>query len=397
MMKSVLLVWFAIGILGGCAAIRTAAEDGNDSDAALTNEAGRKGTDVADTGNETDTEDKSNAYGNSGSDSDSDVDVDFDHDSDTDSGASDKCDDGLDNNVDGNVDEYCPCEPRSEQDCYGGPPALAGIGECTWGTQQCESSEGMHLWGDCVEWGAPSAELCEGFRDENCDGQIDEGCLCRPGAQLECYDGAPQTEGVSHCHGGYQACHEDGKSYDDCTGQSLPQEETCDLTDEDCDGWIDNLEACLPCLRPQPHVVSVFPWQEHSLYGQQCYPAVISPRCVESEYNYALSTPGPGDSGWVTHSNVDINWSVSTNDLLLGCDSGQGFAGGGQFTYFQTFFYLGSSYPVSEARVSITNVDDGVRIALYNDIYPNGVVVPGGYLCQNVIYTTDNFYGYLVS
>lgn len=322
MTKSIVFAWFGIFTLGGCAEGTARQTEGED---------GSEGTDVTNATSAASVEDDSHTDGHSKNAVGPGADYDYYGDSDTDSNPSETCDDGLDNNGDGNVDENCTCKPRSEQICYGGPPALAGIGECDWGVQQCEASGEVFMWGDCEGWKAPSAELCDGAKDE------------------------------------------------------------------DCDGWIDNLESCLPCLRPQPHVVFEYPWQEHTLYGQQCYPGVVSPRCVESEYNYAPGTPGPGDNGWETHFDVDIDWSVPTNGLLLACNAGQGCAGGGQFTYFQTFFYLGSSYPVWDARVSIANVDDGVRITLYNDTYPSGVVVPGGYMCQNGTYTTGNFNGYLAS
>ena len=47
------------------------------------------------------------------------------------------CDDGVDNNCNGRADEGCACIPGMTQRCYAGPPAQAGRGVCTYGSQTC--------------------------------------------------------------------------------------------------------------------------------------------------------------------------------------------------------------------------------------------------------------------
>lgn len=231
----------------------------------------------------------------------------------------------------------------------------------------------------------------DGARNDS-NGETDEGRVCEPGSKVDCYDGLLETKDVSHCHGGTAQCADDGKSLGPCVGQSLPVAESCNLEDDDCDGQTDELESCPVCLRPNPDgTVSKAPWKEHTSYGQQCYSAVIDPRCDDSEYDYALNIPAINDPGWAPHAAVKVDWGMPTNELILGCNAGQGCAGGGQFYYFQTFFFIGTVSALSSARLQVASVDDGVRVTVFNSAYPGGFVVPGGYLCMADAQVTDDF------
>jgi hypothetical protein len=160
----------------------------------------------------------------------------------------DVCGNGLDDDRDGRVDEDCSCTPPgSSQRCYGGDPALAGIGGCIWGTQRCVSNFEFSEWDTCEGWGEPEAETCDGV-DNDCDGTTDEGCDCVPGTEVACYDGPGITEGVGACIRGRVRCIETatGSEYTACEGAVLPSEEVCDgVGDEDCDELVDEGCACL--------------------------------------------------------------------------------------------------------------------------------------------------------
>jgi hypothetical protein len=74
--------------------------------------------------------------------------------------------DNLDNNCNGQRDE------NVTQACYTGPAGTNGVGICHGGTQVCTSG----AFGSCVGQVTPIAEICGNSVDDNCNGQINEGC-----------------------------------------------------------------------------------------------------------------------------------------------------------------------------------------------------------------------------
>ena len=121
--------------------------------------------------------------------------------------------DGVDNDCDKEIDEDFDCA-RGEQDNCG-----TDVGTCEFGTKICSNS---CEWGACLGATDPVTEACEGVNDEDCDGQVDNGCGCTNGAIKECCGGTTIT-----CTGGvWPSC-------------PTPPIETCNGTDDDCDGKID--------------------------------------------------------------------------------------------------------------------------------------------------------------
>jgi hypothetical protein len=66
------------------------------------------------------------------------------------------------------------CTPGSTRSCYSGPVGTNGIGICRGGTQTCNSSGSAY--GPCQGEVVPQQEICGNSLDDNCNGQVDEGC-----------------------------------------------------------------------------------------------------------------------------------------------------------------------------------------------------------------------------
>jgi hypothetical protein len=90
-----------------------------------------------------------------------------------------------------------------------------------------------------------AGDPCGDGADGDADGRIDEGCACEAGATQECYAGPPGTAGVGACARGTQTCVASTEfgEWGPCEGSITPGEETCDGTDQDCNGATDDLAS----------------------------------------------------------------------------------------------------------------------------------------------------------
>jgi hypothetical protein len=96
-----------------------------------------------------------------------------------------QCNNQLDDDRDGQVDEGCACDPavnEGKQECYTGLVATRGKGVCHVGTQRCLGDLEFKAWGRCTDEVTPRPEVCGDSLDNDCNGEVDDAALCKPGA-----------------------------------------------------------------------------------------------------------------------------------------------------------------------------------------------------------------------
>ncbi len=157
--------------------------------------------------------------------------------------------------------------------------------------------------------------------------------------------------------------------------------------DDDCDGMTD--ENCTPCISG---MASSSPWQMHRVMGPVCFGRTFSQHGEPGEYTFA-SIPGEGDAGWRAVTSATIDFAESSALCGRSCSC----LDGGEFTYFQTFFDVSPGYAVSTLTVTMSGVDDGARVTVFNAANPAGVVDAGSYILLGGTSVSTNLARFIVA
>jgi hypothetical protein len=215
---------------------------------------------------------------------------------------------GKDDDCDGKTDEVASsaCYPAAASGCMiaaDGTPTCVGL--CRAGATACTAGQG-----GCTGAVIPVDETCTGgtgmAADEDCDGQVDEGCACTTGHTRSCYAGPMDTSGQGACRPGTQRCV--ASLWGDCQGQVLPQPETCENSgvDDDCNGRQDDVPGLgNPCIDDMQKGIC----RDGTM---QCVAGAAAPSCVTAMPQMELCDAIDQDCDGNPYNGFDLN-SDSSN------------------------------------------------------------------------------------
>lgn len=174
------------------------------------------------------------------------------------------------------VDEDCDLNTRGDRDTDGD-----GFEDAMCCNPTAIGSLVLNCGNDCDDGSGdvrPTAqEVCDG-EDNNCNGVIDESCICTVGATRQC-------PSPGECAAGVQTCT-DGRVWSDCS--IAPLAETCNGLDDNCDGGVDEGQtiSCYPDFDED-----TFPDDDRPIEACPDESRVSVGRCPRATTNRA---PGPG-------------------------------------------------------------------------------------------------------
>ena len=282
------------------------------------------------------------------------------------------CSDGLDNDCDGLADKGGYCGDAGDSAPDGDPDSgNHGSGNTGGYSDQYEIPQGEGNPEGCVDECVPiqaeclsemaseaTAGLCDGL-DNDCDGQVDEGCTCSPGQTQPCFMGPPNYRNVGACVDGVQTCVvnlKDGKAvsgkWGECVGGMMPKIDVCDNSDNNCNGCVDDQLCCRPPIDCAYNIGTAAPFTDKIIDGSEFYGLTDGDQAT---WTWTL-TKGPCDI--VLNKTSFAVKGGKTEAEVSGTGSSTTSVSGIGMKFFKVNFQLSGSYTLN---VKITGTDGQTR------------------------------------
>ncbi|TNE44839.1 MAG: hypothetical protein EP343_29750 [Deltaproteobacteria bacterium] len=182
------------------------------------------------------------------------------------------------------------CSSGDQRPCYEGDSATRGVGACRLGEQTCQVDG---TWGVCKNQGTPRPETCDDTVDNNCDGQVNEGCASPTFCKALSLNQLLQLKATYVSMEPKQA------------------EVVLQLVEQGALRWF--ARPSLSIL-PDPWVVQSIAWE------QQASPATVTARLATSRWAEPLRLQVKGELVFPENNNLRCAISWTSEPFLLGCN-----------------------------------------------------------------------------
>ena len=213
-------------------------------------------------------------------------------------------------------------------------------------TDTCVPEKAECLPNNIVEGDVDSA-LCNGL-DDDCDGEVDEGCPCSPGQTQACFLGPKNYRNKGTCADGTQTCKVTMRGtrsvgrWGECVGGISPKQDVCDNADNNCNGCDDDKLCCQPPIDCSFDIGTATPFEDKLIDGNQIYDAGHRFNDADTATWEWTLTKGPCDI--VLNKTSFTTKGATTAAGLSGNGTKSTVVSGVGLSHFKVNFILSGSY-----------------------------------------------------